>query len=312
LIKPKALRKGDTIGIVAPGSPADEVKLYKATARLESMGFRIRHGTSCFGKYGYLAGKDEVRAEDINLMFEDPKIDAVFCMRGGYGSPRILNLINYDTIKSNPKIFMGYSDITAIHIAIIQKCQLVTFHGPMLTSDFLSSEFENYTAIHMMKALTSTFPIGKIVKAPGTPEGKMLACGSAEGKLIGGNLSLISDTLGTPFEIDTRGKLLLIEELEEEPYRIDRMLTQLKLAGKLDDVKGIVLGQFTDCGPKYPESSLNIEQVFEDILVSLEKPILQNICFGHDTHKATIPMGVKAKIDGDTNSLIIEESALVD
>lgn len=311
MIKPRALKKGDTIGIVAPGSPQNQGKLDKATRILEYMGFNVIQSPSCFGKYGYLAGKDEMRADDINLMFRDQTIDAIFCMRGGYGTSRILDLIDYDTIHHNPKIFMGYSDITALHIAMIQKSRLVTFHGPMLTSDFILQEFQGYTELAMLKAITSPFSLGEIKAPPGYPKEEMLVPGSAKGDVIGGNLSLIAATIGTPYEIDTRGKLLIIEELEEEPYRIDRMLIQLKLAGKLDDAVGIVLGQFTFCEPGDFQNSLSLEQVFEDILVPLEKPIIKNVCFGHDAQKATIPMGVKARIDGNTSSFIIEESALL-
>lgn len=310
MIKPKALKQGDTIGIVAPSSPADRGRLHRATSILENLGYKVRHSSSCFEKYGYLAAQDEKRAEDINSMFKDPTIDAIFCMRGGYGSMRILDLIDYDAIYKNPKIFMGYSDITALHIAITQKCQLVTFHGPMLTSDFALEQFKDYTEMAMIKALTSTNPLGSIKAAPGMPKEEMIFPGSAEGIAIGGNLSLITATLGTPYEIDTWGKLLIIEELEEEPYRIDRMLTQLKLAEKLDDAAGIVLGQFTSCESKDPENSLTLDQVFKDILVPLRKPIIKNVCFGHDIHKATIPMGVKARIDGNSNSFIVKESAI--
>jgi muramoyltetrapeptide carboxypeptidase len=308
--KPKALKPQDTIGIVAPASPAPLENLDKALDILEKMGFKTKVGTSCYEHRGYLAGSDETRASDINEMFRDPDIDAIICMRGGYGTPRILELLDYDMISKHPKIFMGYSDITAIHIALVQKSNLITFHGPMLTSDFTSPEFEKYTKGMMIKTLTQNVPLGEVKSPEYEPKVEVLVAQDAQGELIGGNLALIAATIGTPFEIDTKGKILMIEEVGEEPYRIDRMLTQLKLAGKLDDATGIVLGQFTDCNPQAPENSLSLEEVLEDIFSSLKKPVLKNVCFGHGRHKATIPLGVKASINAKRESLIIEESGV--
>lgn len=311
MIKPKALEKGDTIGIVAPSSPGKKEKLYEATKVLESMGFKIIHGQSCHEKHGYLAGDDELRAFDINTMFRNPIIDAIFCMRGGYGALRILDLIDYNTIYKNPKIFMGYSDITALHIAIIQKSELVTFHGPMLTSDFLSLEFEEYTKNIMLKALTAPIPLGKINPPRGKEKSSMLYPGNAQGEIIGGNLSLLVSTLGTPYEIDTRGKILLIEETGEKPYEIDRMLTQLRLSGKLYDAEGIILGQFTDCCDCDTGETLSLDEVFKEVLLPLKKPIIKNVYTGHGKGMATIPMGIKGGINGRSKTLVIEESGVI-
>ncbi|MCG0276796.1 MAG: LD-carboxypeptidase [Thermosediminibacteraceae bacterium] len=309
--KPGALKKGNTIGIVAPASPASAEKLNTAIKIIEDMGYRVKIGRSCYENYGYLAGSDDVRAYDINDMFASPEISAIFCMRGGYGTLRILDLLDYESISKNPKIFLGYSDITAIHIALIQKSGLVTFHGPMPAADFTCNDFNKFTKDAMLKALTSNSPLGEIKSPEGYPAAEMLVPGSAEGEIIGGNLSVIVSTIGTPYEIDTRGKLLMIEEIGEEPYRIDRMLTQLRLSGKLNDAAGIILGQFTNCVPKHPEKSLTLDQVFRDILVPLNKPVIKGVCFGHEEHKATIPMGVKARIDGERAALLIEESAVL-
>jgi len=311
MLKPKALKKGNNIGIVAPSSPASSDKLDAAVKILKNMGYEVTIGRSCYEKNGYLAGSDETRADDINRMFKDPDISAIFCMRGGYGTPRILDMLDYETIAENPKIFMGYSDITAIHIAFVQKCRMVTFHGPMLTSDFISSHFEKYTKDAMLKALTSTGPLGDVKAPEYEPQEEVLYHGNAEGEIIGGNLSLIAATIGTPYEIDTRGKILMIEDIEEQPYRVDRMLTQLRLSGKLSDAAGIVLGQFTDCVPKEPENSLTLDEVIEQIILPAGKPVLKNVCLGHGTHKATIPMGVKAQIDGKRKMLVIKESAFI-
>nr|WP_275941020.1 LD-carboxypeptidase [Tepidanaerobacter syntrophicus] len=310
VVKPKALKKGDTIGVVAPSGFSEESNLNKAKAILENEGYIVKCGKSCYEKYGYLAGHDEIRAEDINLMFQNPEIDAVFCMKGGYGAPRILDRIDYESISKNPKIFIGYSDITALHIPFVQKSGLVTFHGPMLTSDFLSKEFFEQAFRDMLRALTTPEPLGKIKAPPMCPKEEMLVAGSAEGTTIGGNLSLIAASLGTPYEIDTKQKLLLLEDVDEEPYSIDRMLTQLRLAGKLEEASGIVLGQFTNCNPKEPENSLTLDEIFCDILVPLGKPIIENVCFGHGPYKYTLPLGVKARIDQEETAFIVEESAL--
>lgn len=310
MIKPKVLEKGDTIGVVAPSSPEKKEKLYKATKVIENLGFRVVHGQSCHEKHGYLAGDDELRAFDINSMFRNPRVNAIFCMRGGYGASRILDLIDYNTIYKNPKIFMGYSDITALHIAIIQKSELITFHGPMLTSDLISSKFEEYTKAAMLKALTNPVPLGEIIPPRGKVKPSMLYPGNAQGEIIGGNLSLLVSTLGTPYEIDTRGKILLIEETGEKPYKIDRMLTQLRLSGKLYDVEGIALCQFTDCCACDTDESLSLDEVFEEILLPLKKPIIKNVYTGHGEGMATIPMGVRGRINGNRKTLVIEESGV--
>lgn len=310
MIKPKALKKGDTIGVVAPSSPEDKEKLCDSTKVLEDLGFKVVHGRSCYESHGYLAGDDELRAFDINTMFKNPRIDAIFCMRGGYGSARILDLIDYNIIYKNPKIFMGYSDITALHIAIVQKSELVTFHGPMLTSDFLSPEFGKYTKKAMLKALTKPTPLGKITSPIGKIKSSMLYPGSAQGEIIGGNLSLIVSTLDTPYEIDTRDKILFIEEVGESPYKIDRMLTQLRLSGKLYDVAGIALCQFTDCNARDSSKSLSLGQIFKEILLPLKKPIVKNVYTGHGESMATIPMGVKGRIDGNRGVFVVEENAV--
>lgn len=305
--KPKALTLGGTIGIVAPASQASEEKREKARVEIEKLGFNVRFGKSCFEKYGYLAGKDQIRAEDLNNMFEDSNIDGIICLRGGYGTPRILRMIDYDIIKKNPKVFMGYSDITAIHTAINQKSKLVTFHGPMAASD-ISYGLDEFSMDYFLRAITKSEPLGLI----SNPEGEDIKClvpGRAEGKIIGGNLALIAATIGTPYEIDTKGKLLMLEDIGEEPYSIDRMLTQLSLSGKLQECEGIILGDWNDCMPKESDS-LSLMEVFKDILVPLGKPVIYNLKAGHCTPKVTIPFGVKAAIDSDKCELKITEAAL--
>lgn len=307
--KPKALKFGDTIGLVAPSSPTrgpENVDL--SVKKLEEMGFKVKVGESCYESYGYLAGRDEVRARDINAMFADKNVDGILCLRGGYGTPRIVDKLDYDVIKENPKVFIGYSDITAIHIALNQKCKLVTFHGPMASSDMIG-DFDDFTRESLMKAITLKEPLGKL----DNPEGIAIKClfpGRACGPIIGGNLSLIASTIGTKYEIDTRGKLLLIEEIDEEPYRIDRMLTQLRLAGKFDDCRGLIIGDFKNCVPRTSNPSLTLMEIFEDIIPS-RKPAIYNFMAGHCKPKITVPLGVEAELDATACTLTLKESAVI-
>jgi len=310
LIKAKALKPGDTIAIVAPAGPVEAGRLEKAAAVLRDMGFKVIIGKSCYERWGYLAGQDKLRADDVNRMFAWDEIDGIICMRGGYGTLRILDLIDYDMISHHPKVFMGYSDITALLTAITQKSGLITFHGPMLTSDFLLPEFDSFTKKAMLRAVAESKALGEINSPISEPKIEVLSPGKARGLTVGGNMTLLCSTLGTPYEVDTRDKILLLEEIGEEPYRIDRMLTQLKLAGKLGEAEGIVLGQFVDCQAKDPKKSLLLDEVLKDTLLPLKKPVLKNVCFGHGIHKATIPIGVMAEIDGNNCKFYVREEAV--
>ncbi|HHW57415.1 MAG TPA: LD-carboxypeptidase [Clostridia bacterium] len=312
MIKPKALKFGDTLGVIAPASPtSSEENVKKAHKKLMDMGFKVKMGKSCYERYGYLAGTDDLRAADLNNMFRDKEVNGIICLRGGYGTPRILDLIDYKLIKNNPKVFIGYSDITALHIAINQLSNLVTFHGPMVTSDIIGtfSEFSKDSLYNSV--LYNGF--NKTIKNPVGEEIKIINGGVAEGVIIGGNLSLIVATLGTPYEIRLKGKILFIEEIGEEPYRIDRMLTQLRLSGKLHEAEGIILGDFKNCIPKSPEpyDSLTLEQVIEDIIKPLNKPTLFNLKAGHCEPKVTLPFGVKARLDADKGKLTLLERPVI-
>lgn len=307
--KGKALKTGDTIGLVAPSSALRQVDgLKKSVKILTEQGFKIVVGESCGKKYGYLSGNDEIRAGDINRMFQDNNIDAVFCLKGGYGTPRILDKLDYDMIKENPKIFIGYSDITAIHIALNQNCDLVTFHGPMAASDMLEN-FDEFSKESYLNAITSLQPLGQL-KNPIGFEIKSLIPGKVTGKIVGGNLSLVSATIGTPYEIDTKGKILLLEDIDEFTYSIDRMLTQLRLSGKLKDCVGIILGNYTNCLPQYEDFDHTLMDVFNDIIVHAKRPTIYNFMAGHCIPKITIPLGVEAVLDAYTCSVTITESAL--
>lgn len=304
MIKPKGLKIGDTIGVVAPASPTTIDRVEKAYEKLIGMGFKVIMGESCYSNYGYLAGTDDVRAEDLNKMFKNQEIDGIICLRGGYGTPRILDLIDYDLVKNNPKVFIGYSDITALHIAFNQLSTLVTFHGPMVSSDLIG-EFSQFSK----ESLYNSILEGKfqpIIKDP-LDEITIINGGKAEGAIIGGNLSLITSTIGTPYEIDTKGKILFIEEIGEEPYRIDRMFTQLRLSKKLEETEGIILGDFNNCVAESSEydDSLTLEEIIDQIIKPLGKPTIFNLKAGHCEPMITIPFGVKAKLDADNKVLIL-------
>lgn len=306
--KPRVLKLGDTIGLIAPSSPTSKENVEKAKAKLTQMGFKVKMGKSPYEKYGYLSGTDEIRANDINEMFKDKEVDGIICLRGGYGTPRILELLDYDVIKNNPKVFVGYSDITALHIAFTQISGLVTYHGPMVTSDMIG-DFSDFSKDNLFRAIMNTEPIGKI----SNPEGEEIITingGVVEGSIIGGNLSLIVDTIGTPYEIDLKDKILFIEEVGEEPYNIDRMLNQLRLSGKLKEAKGIILGDFNNCESEKHDESLTLEQVINDQIKPIGKPTIYNLKAGHCEPMVTLPFGVKASLDADKKELIILESCV--
>ena len=308
-VKPKALKEGSTIGITAPASPIyDEDKLNRGIEIFKKLKFNVVIGDTTRLRKGYLAGDDDKRADELNQLFGDKDIDGIICMRGGYGSSRILDKLNYKLINDNPKVLIGYSDITALHTEINKRCNMVTFHGPMISS--FMKHMDEYTKSKFLKAVTDINPIGIVDNPKGEEPIKVLSKGEAHGEITGGNLSLISSTLGTPYEIDTKDKILFLEDVGEEPYKIDRMLTQLLLSGKLHECSGIVLGQFTNCEPTNPNESLSLFEVISDRFKFLKIPILYNIFAGHGSTKMTIPLGVYAKIT-DKGEFIIEEGGVV-
>jgi muramoyltetrapeptide carboxypeptidase len=293
---PKSLKKGDTIGLVSASSPTPSEVLPRAIKAIEDLGFNVVVGETCKERHGYLAGKDDLRAQEINEMFRNPEIDGIFCIRGGYGAQRILPLLDLEMIKENPKVFAGYSDVTALHIVFNQLCHFVTFHSPMPSTEFIKDEMDDYTWNSFLTSVMDTERTDYFLEnAPGNPV-KVLVPGEATGELVGGNLTLVASSLGTPYEIDTKGKILFLEDIDEYERSVDRMLTQLKLAGKLDDAAGILLGAWTNCGPQNPdkpEQSLRLHTIFEEILVPTGKPILMDITCGHVLPTMTLPLGKK-------------------
>jgi len=308
--KPQSLHNGDTIGIISPASsPDDLTRINKGVSYFEHLGYNIEVGKNV-GKYsGYLAGTDEERVDDLHEMFANKNIRAIICVRGGYGSPRLLNKIDYKLIEKNPKIFVGYSDITALQLALYQKAKLVTFAGPMVAVDF-HSEINRYTEEIFWRTITSTKKIDKAI----LPENEMLVSlnkGKAEGEILGGNLSLILSLLGTSYLPKMKDKILFLEDVDEAPYKVDRMLNQLTLAGILTKISGILLGEFTDCNEKdSAKKTLTLDEVFSNYFEDLECPIIKNFPHGHRKSNYTIPFGIKTKLNADKGYVEFLESAV--
>lgn len=308
----KKLKFGDTLGLIAPsGAVRTEGAIERAVAETERMGFKVKLGESAGQKYGYLSGTDEVRARDINRMFADDEVDAIVCLRGGYGAMRILDQLDYELIAKHPKIFMGFSDITALHIALLEKCGLVTFHGPMAAANWAGKPLDDFSRDSMYRALMNAEPAGELVNPPEYPR-QTVNPGKAEGQLVGGNLMLIASSLGTPWELDTKDRIIFIEEVGERTYCVDRMLTQLRLAGKFRDCAGVVFGDFADCPIEYPEFGLTLEEIIRDVVAPCGKPVFTGLRCGHCSPKLTLPFGVRARLDADQCTLTVLESAVMD
>ncbi|MEQ6353889.1 LD-carboxypeptidase [Lysinibacillus sp. M3] len=310
MIRPKALKKGDTIGLISASGATPPEKFLPAVKSIEKLGFKVVAGETCSARHGYLAGSDELRASEVNQMFRDPTIDGIFCIRGGYGATKILPLLDFDMIKANPKVFAGYSDVTALHIAFNQRCGFVTYHTPMPSTEFIRPEMDPYTWNFFIESVTATERTDYCLENPPGRTMTTLVAGKATGQLIGGNLTLVTASLGTSYEIDTKGKILFLEEVDESEHRVDRMLTQLKLAGKLDEVAGILLGAWTNCSPekpKYPEHSLSLQTIFQEILGPFNKPIIKDITCGHILPTMSLPLGRTITMDTENQMIKVIE-----
>jgi len=300
-IRPQRLQKGDTIGIIAPSSPPNQENLTKSLVFLEGLGLKWKFGKHVQAKDGYLAGTDAERLQDFHDMFADPEVKGIICAGGGYGSARFTDQIDLQLMKERPKIFWGFSDITFLHTAIGLYSNIVTFHGPMLASCVGKDTFGDLSA----KMFQQLFEPMELHYTDAISPLETVAGGVAQGELVGGNLSLLVSGIGTKFEIDTKGKLLLIEDVGEEPYRVDSMLNQLRMAGKFKDVAGIVVGDFSKAEPKKPEESLSLDEVLHHYLGNLGKPVVKGFKIGHCEPHFAVPLGVGAKLDGDNRTLTI-------
>lgn len=309
-IKPDRLTNDMTIGIISPASrPLDDVIYYQGIEYLTRLGYNVVEGHHVLDRRGYLAGDDDNRAADLNAMFRNPEIGAIMCSRGGYGTPRLIEKLDFEAIRKNPKIFVGYSDLTAVSLAIWHKTGLITFSGPMVAVE-LGRGIDPFTEESFWMSLTSGSPAGLLTSPADLPV-RVMHPGRAEGRVLGGCLSLINVLAGTPYFPDFAGAILLLEDIDEEPYRVDRYLAQLKLAGVFEKIAGIVLGQFIDCMPHDPEKpSLELDQIFEDYFGHLNIPIIAHFAYGHGTIKHTIPIGSHAILDTEQGGLILTESAV--
>jgi len=307
-IKPPALRNGDLIGIVSPASPVDDSSKIEAGARyLESLGYRTIVGSHAREKNGYLAGVDKNRADDLHQMFLNKDVRAIISVRGGYGTPRLLSLLDYSIIKRNPKIVVGFSDLTSLQCAIWKHARMITFHGPMLASD-MAGDIDPFTEEMFWKLVSSTKTLGSIT-IPANDQAT-LKTGRAKGNLLGGNLSLLVNLVGTPHCPDFRNSLLFIEEVGEEPYRVDRMLVQLRQAGIMKKASGFLAGQFADCVSKDSKPSASVSDLLAESAEMLGKPFLSNLPFGHVPSKLTLPVGLQASLDAGKRELRFLEAAV--
>jgi muramoyltetrapeptide carboxypeptidase len=298
-IKPIGLRRGDTIGVVAPAGPLDRERMERAFGRLSDRGFRIKTYGDIYRADGYLAGDDSIRARELMDAFADPETAAVWCARGGYGVARIIDKIDFEVIRENPKVFIGFSDISILHIAIAQRTGLCTFHAPNLQDGF--------GAIDDMSPATEAALWRTVLKDEETSDDheslladgelRTLSPGVASGRLIGGNLAVICGLMGTPFEIDTRGQVLFLEDIDERLYRIDRYLAQLTLAGKLQSAAAILLGDFTFGERKPIETDERIAEVFGKYFGGLEIPVLSGLSAGHIRENLALPMNALVEVD---------------
>jgi muramoyltetrapeptide carboxypeptidase len=323
IIKAKPLKRGDTIAIVAPSYPLKEEAVKRLVRRLESRGFKVKQMPNIFSREGYLAGTDEERVKNFMDAWLDPEVKAIFPGTGGYGLTRILDKLDWNAIRDNPKILAGFSDVTALHLAIMKKCGLVTFHAPNTMYSIGSKNGMNsFSKKYFWGALLEDdyYMNNGQRLAPGwtynydalTSPPQMISGGCAKGRLTGGNLSLISALSGTPYEMETEGRIVFIEDVGERPYRIDRMLSQLRLAGKLDNAAGFIIGRFNDCEDPNPEKSFSTEEIFNQYFKNRPYPVIYNFPVGHVSKNATIPVGCMAELDADNLTLkILEDPVLL-
>ncbi len=306
--KPRRLQLQDTIGVIAPAWSFNPAKFKKGVEKLKGIGFKVKYQHSIFNKYWSMAGHDRERAMQINSMFADKEVKAILCANAGYGSLRTIPYLDKELIRRNPKIFIGYSDITSLLCYLYKTTNMLVFHGPVV-ADEIYEGMNSITLDYLLNAIMQTRPLGEL-QFLGL---KSLRPGKATGVLAGGNMSLLVNTIGTPYEIDTDNKILFLEEIGEDLEVIDSYLMQFKLSGKLKKVKGIVFGRMIDCvdrsGDKY-----KMRDVLGDILAGIDVPVIYGFPSGHMVQgdiNITLPLGVSATIDAESPRLIINESGVI-
>jgi muramoyltetrapeptide carboxypeptidase len=312
-LKARPLPEGGTIGVPAPSSPFENrSEIDRGRRWWEERGYTVKLGSGVYAQDDYLAGDPETRARDLNALFADPEVDVVQSLRGGYGASQVVPLLDYDVIAENPKPLVGFSDVTALHVAIRQRIGLVTFYGPGMTG--MGNPKREWSKEQLLKALTSAEPLGEVPARPEDPYIGALGSGGATAPLVGGCLWLLRETLATPWEFDMDGCILFFEDVHAPPWHVDGMLTQFRNAGKLEQVAGVAIGEMFESDPTKDQNpwlrSRSMEDVFEHHLEPLGVPVLFNLPLGHGENLWTLPLGVIATIDADARTLTIAEPAL--
>ena len=314
LIKPPRLREGDLVGLIAPGGHASDASIEKSVRRIEALGFRCKPGANLRAVHGNYAGSVQQRLHDLHAMFADPEVKAIWCLRGGSGCISLLSKLDYALVRANPKVLLGYSDITALHLAIGRHAGLVTFHGPVA-----SSTPSAYSTAHMLAVLmdpqpTYTIPMAmeNDLRARVEPHYaiRTVHAGQASGILMGGNLSMVSALAGTPYAADFRNSILFIEEVNEAPYRIDRWLTQLDLSLGLGTAAAVMIGICDNCGGTDEDITLTLDETLDIHLQPLKVPAVTGYSFGHIGNQFTLPMGVRARLDTERQTVTLLEAAV--
>ena len=309
-IKPNKLKKGELIGIISPASTTnDPILMENGVKYFERLGYQVLPGKNLDKRNGYLAGTDEERLNDIHDMFSNRKVKAVFCLRGGYGASRLLDKIDYKLIQQNPKIFVGFSEITSLQMAFLAKSKLVTFAGPMVLPNF-SENVNPFTEENCWATITSKRKRPEI-KLDGEQFFQTKTLKKSSGKLIGGNLAVLTALVGTGYLPNFKNKILLLEEINEPPYKIDRMLNQLRLKGVFEELKGIILGDFIDCVEQDKNKlTLGLTEVLVDYFNRLNIPVINNFPFGHSSKIFTLPIGCKVQLDLNKRSVRLMEAGV--
>ena len=315
MIKPPRLKEGDTIGVISPSSPSENrSEVDRAREYLEGLGYKVVIGKNVNKTKGITAASEEDRLEDIHEMFRRDDIDVVFVTQGGYGAAQLLRNLDYELIRTHPKILTGFSDITSLHLAINKECDMVTFHAPGMAR-FNDEDLTEYTKESFFRNLMSPEPPGEIKKSSPKKWLVRIQGGSVEAPVIGGNLTLICSSLGTPWEIDCKGKILFFEDVDAEPWIMDHMLSHMRNAGKLDDAVGFVVGECSGCVPRKNDpgyfTDLTVEDVLEYYLKPLGKPVLYGLPMGHCDDLATLPLGVMTRLDADKKCFEVLESGVI-
>lgn len=308
---PPGLNPGDTVALVSPSSATDDpFDLQLAQEAMEALGFKVRVAPHLAARRGHLAGTDAERAGDLNAMFADKDVKAIICARGGSGAARLLPLLDYDAIRRNPKVLLGYSDITALHCAIQARTGLVTFHGPIGSGSWNRFNVDQFKRLFFNRELMQYQNLSEAGDelVPRRNRTVTIAGGKAQGELVGGNLTVLTALAGSSYLPDFSGKILFLEDVSEAPYRIDRMFSTLKLMGVLDRIAGVIFGECTDCNPGDGYGSLTLPQIFDDYLKPLKIPAYRGAMIGHIRQQFIVPVGGKVEMDADAGTFRLMES----